>query len=188
MNKRASSEPQTLAKGNKNWKVLPKGTGSKTIITEVKKAKRAYIKTKKKTLTRRELKFVNAKVNGKSNLQAAKEATGTKSDASAGVTGHRLSKEPTIQEAIAHELKRQGISLDVVIKPIADGLDAERDVYNKDGEWMASSPDHSIRLKSSGMALDLMGARNRDAGGVTVNFVQVAQSERGQFFNADPQI
>ncbi len=92
-----------------------------------------------------------------------------------------MASQTTIQEAIAAELSRQGITITAVIKPISEGLEAVRDIYDKEGTWVDSSPDHSIRLKSSGMALDLMGARNKLDNNPNIHFHLHAQTEQDEY-------
>lgn len=179
MTKRASSDPQPV-KGSENWKVLPKGTSPKTIVAEVKKAqKKRGVRTKK--IGPKHLRYVKEKVAGRNDRHAVLNAGITKNPASADVIGHHLSKDPTIQEMVARELTRQGITITAVVKPIAEGLEAVRDVYDKEGNWVDSSVDHSIRLKSSGMALDLMGARNRGDTNPNVHFHLHAQTEQDEY-------
>lgn len=184
MNKRASSEPQTLEvgskvpKSNKNWKVLPKGTSTKKIIEESKKALKKAAKKPRVRKPIDRLKFINARANGMSPTQAAFEASGATTAASAAVIGNKLSKDATIQQAVAEALRRKGITIDNAIQPIADGLGAVRDIYDKDGNYMDSTPDHNVRLKASGMALDLMGARNKDNGGGNVHFHLYTNNEQ----------
>jgi hypothetical protein len=167
-------------KPSKNWKVLPKGTDTKTIVKEVKKQVEKQ-KANKAPLKPRELRYVKAKAEGKNDRHAVLDAGITTNPASADVIGHRLSRNPNIQEAVAQALADAGITLPKAIQPIADGLEATRDVYDKEGNFIDSSPDHTTRLKASGMALDLMGARKQQEGSVNVNFHLHAGNQRGNY-------
>lgn len=158
----------------------PRGSKVGTAIGESEKQVRTR-RHKKRELKPRELKFVKAKAEGKSNLQAAKIATGTTNDASAGVMGHHMAKDPTIQQAVAQALADAGITLPKAIQPIAEGLEATRDIYDKEGNFVDSNPDHTTRLKASGMALDLMGARKQQDGSPNVHFHLYAGQQRDNY-------
>lgn len=133
--------------------------------------------------TKRELSFIKAKAEGKNNRHAVLAAGITKNVASADVIGHKMNKDLTIQEAVAQALADNGITLHNAIAPIADGLQAEKTVIIGHGEQaMADNvPDHSIRLKASGMALNLMGAMNKNEGGNTFNFVKVIVGDQSEY-------
>jgi osmotically-inducible protein OsmY len=134
-------------------------------------------------LTDKELAFINAKKQGMSNGKAAIAAGMTKNAHSARVIGHKVSKDMTIQEAVAEALAANGITLDKAIAPIADGLKAEKTVIIGNGEQaMADNiPDHSIRLKASGMALNLMGAMNKNEGATSLTFVKVIVGDKTEY-------
>lgn len=127
----------------------------------------------KKSLTVKEAKLVKAKAAGKSNVEAWDEAgysQNSKANTKVVNTSKILSK-PSVQEALQAELQRQGITLEKVVKPIKDGLEAEKVaiVGNGDSAMAEITPDHSIRLKSSAMAQKLMGL-DRQEGSVNVHF------------------
>lgn len=109
-------------------------------------------------MTITDLKFVKAKLEGKSDLQAAKIAKPhLKTDNSAGVVGHHMAKKPEIQDALAKALQKHQITLDRAIKPITDALDASKTVGV--GEYADVVPDHAIRLRASNMSMDLLGVK-----------------------------
>lgn len=118
---------------------------------------------KKPKLTKdiEEAKFVEAKLKGKSNTQAAMAATGTTSVNVAKTQGYRLSTNVNVQQAILNTLEYQGIDYDRVTKPIAEGLEATKIIVmgkGTDDSFVDVIPDWSARLKASDMALKLMGA------------------------------
>lgn len=118
-----------------------------------------------------------------SPTEAAFEASGATNAHSAATIGGKLSKDVTIQQAVAEALARKGITIDNAIQPIADGLTAEKTVIIGGGDdaFTNQVPDHAIRLKASGMALDLMGARNRGDGGSNIHFHLHANQQQGQY-------
>ncbi len=150
MNKRASSEPQTLSEG-----------------------------TKKRTLKPKEARFVKGVIAGKSKRRAAMDAAGLSNPGSAAVEANRMLKNATVQEALAAAFERHGLTMDAVIKPVADGLIANKTVIVGEGDvqWQ---PDHSIRLKAAGMAHNLMGLTRNNEGG-NVHFHMHAGTERTDY-------
>lgn len=137
------------------------------------------MKEQRKPLTPRKAKFVKAVLEGKSNTQAAIAATGTKSYTAAGTIGHRMSKDVNIQEALMLEMQKQGIDLPSLVKPIADGLKADKESFDKEGHRHTSA-DHSIRLKATGMAAQFMGIRSA-SGDTTINFNNFSGSQRSDY-------
>lgn len=124
---------------------------------------------------------MQAVVAGKPLWRAAMEATGLTNPGSAAVQANRMLKNANIQEAIAGSLAKHGITMDAAVAPIADALEANRTTYDKDGRLVDSAPDHSVRLKASGMALDLMGARKQQDGGNNVHFHLYAGEQRDKY-------
>jgi hypothetical protein len=123
----------------------------------------------KPKLTMKQAKFVKAKTEGKSGTQAYMEAYETNNAKVASVEASRLLAKPSIQEIVQESMERQGVTVDLVVKPIVDGLNANKIHITDSG--IEHSPDHSVRLKASGMALDLMGAKSRgEAGNTTIIF------------------
>lgn len=125
-----------------------------------------------KQLTVKEAKLVKGVVQGKPKYKAAVEAG--YSEKSARSIATETLKKPNIQEALQAELAKQGITLEKIIKPIKDGLEAEKvSIVGNGDEAMAEiTPDHSIRLKASDMAQKLMGvkANQENPGGNTYIF------------------
>ena len=134
-------------------------------------------------LTVKEAKFVKEVVSGKSNTQAALIATGATSVNSAKTLGHRLSTRVNVQEALQKEMERQGITTELIIKPIKDGLLAEKVtiVGNGDSAMAEITPDHQIRLKASSMAQTLIGANKNKDGDTINNFGQMIMAQRDKY-------
>lgn len=135
--------------------------------------------TQRKPLGKKEITFIKAKVAGKSNTEAAMLATGAKTKDVAKTQGHRLSTNVNVQEALAAAFEAHGITVDAAVAPIGEGLKATRVVIhgNKEEAFAEVEPDHSIRLKASGMALGLMGL-GKQSGDVTINFINQSSEQR----------
>ena len=76
---------------------------------------------------------------------------------------HKVIKSKTIQTELQKVLRKEKITLKRAIKPISEGLDAEKLIVmgSKDDSFIDRIPDHSTRLKASSMALDLLGVKNK---------------------------
>lgn len=137
-------------------------------------------------LTIKEAKLVKAKVEGKTHAEAYEQAGYSlgknNPDKVARVNASRVLAKPSVQEAFRAELKRQGITIEAVVKPIADGLKAEKVsiVGNGDQAMAEVTPDHTIRLKSSQMAQTLMGA-NKNSETVGGTFIQINNDMRSKY-------
>lgn len=132
-----------------------------------------------KPLTLKQAKFVKAKAEGKTNRRAAQDATGA-SESVAAVQANRMLKNVNVQEALQAEFVKQGITLEAIVRPIADGLTATKMVVmgkDSDDSFVDITPDHSIRLKASGMAAQFMGI-GKQANDITVNFISQAAEQR----------
>ena len=135
-----------------------------------------------KPLTIKQAKFVKAYVANDGNGQeAAKAAYDVKSDAVARTVASETLTLPNVKAALQKALDKHGITIEKATKPIADGLTAETEFYDKNGDLM-SKPDHTTRLKASGMALKLMGAEQKeDRQGNTVNFINSATFKSNKY-------
>lgn len=133
----------------------------------------------RRPLSPKEVKYIEAKVEGKSNTEAAMIATGAKTKDVAKTQGYRLSTNVNVQEELAKAFKRHGIDIDAATKPIADGLKADKVhiVGNGDQAMAEIVPDHSVRLKAAGMAFNLMGV-GRQAGDVSISFIVHAKEQQ----------
>jgi len=108
-------------------------------------------------LTIKQTKFVKAYVaNDGNGRDAAKAVYDVANDNSASQLASENLSKPNVKYAIEKALEKHHITMDAAVKPIADGLQAERVTMTEHGADV--SPDHSVRLKASAMALKLMGA------------------------------
>lgn len=124
---------------------------------------------KKPKLTVKQAKLVKGIVEGKSQQQAAVEAGYGNTPESAAVIATETLKNVNVQEALQVALAEQGITLEKIVKPIADGLEAYKTGFNKDGEYMDFGPDHSTRLKASSMAQQIINPGGGKGSGTTIN-------------------
>ena len=134
-------------------------------------------------LSPRDVKVVKAKVEatlkGKSQAVAAQIAFPNQKPRSAESSMSEALRKPNIQEAVALSFKKHGIDIDSAVKPIADGLEATSDYYDKNGEEH-SRPDHAIRLKASGMVFNLMGA-GKQTGDVNILFIDSSAGQKADY-------
>jgi hypothetical protein len=127
----------------------------------------------------REAKFIEAKIAGKNDTQAAMYATGTSNKKVANVQASRIKKSPVVQTEFDKLLKQQGITLKKALKPIGKGLIAQKTiVHGKDGNdgFVEVVDDIEVQLKSSDRALKLLGITNQ------------VKSENAQSHNMNEQI
>lgn len=137
----------------------------------------------KKQLTVKEAKLVKATIEGKNQTEAGLIADSNRSPESARVWASNTLRKATVQEELQKEMARQGISVEKIIKPIADALVADKVhiVGNGDQAMAEVVPDHSIRLKASGMAQTLLGVK-ADGGGDTINnFIQLVNEQKNTY-------
>lgn len=141
-----------------------------------------------KTLTVKEAKLVKAKAQGKTHAVAYKEAGYSlgenNPDKVARVNASKVLAKPHVQDLLQKELKKQGITIEAVVKPIAEGLVAEKVsiVGNGDQAMAEITPDHNVRIKSSQIASKWLGLE-QEQGGTTVNlnFNNIAKQDKDNF-------
>jgi hypothetical protein len=110
----------------------------------------------KLTLDERERHFVKGVAEGKSMIQAAKDAGYSKSTAEK--KSYSILQRPLVRSALTNALEQVGVTLEHIVQPIADALKATRSYVNKDGLMVESQvPDHKIRLEASRDAVALLG-------------------------------
>lgn len=122
---------------------------------------------KKPKLTVKQAKLVKGIAEGKSQQQAAIDAGYGTTPESAAVIATETLKNVNVQEALQVALAEQGITLEAIVKPIADGLIANKIQSFGVGD-IQYTPDHSVRLKASSMAQQIINPGGK-AGGTTIN-------------------
>lgn len=132
--------------------------------------------------TLRETKLIKGIISGKTQQQAGIEAGYGGGPKTVSVTASQALQKPHVREALQQEMERQGITLEKIVKPIKDGLEAEKVsiVGNGEDAMAEITPDHTIRLKSSQMAQKLIGVDIGD-GGTTNNFIQVINQKADKY-------
>jgi len=133
-----------------------------------------------KQLSKKQAVFVKAKVEGKSNTEAAMIATGAKTKDVAKTQGHRLSTNVNVQEAIAEEFRKQGIDLETVLKPVAKALRAQRSTYES-GELVFEGDDIELQLKGHDRAVKLMGLVKEQSNGVNILYLDFSKTQQHQY-------
>lgn len=135
-----------------------------------------------KQLTIKEAKLVKGIVAGKTKRQAAIDA-GYSPNTASEIAYETLNK-PQLQALLHKELEKQGITLETVVKPVADGLKAEKVsiVGNGDSAMAEITPDHNVRLKSSQIASKWMGLDTQPETPVGAQFIQII-NEKGSKYN-----
>jgi phage terminase small subunit len=123
---------------------------------------------KKPKLTVKQAKFVKAKAEGKTGVEAAMIAYDTEDYNTANAIAVENLQKPTIQEALNVAFEKQGITLDKLVEPIAKGLEATKTGSANGAVFPSSEPDHSIRLSAAKTALDLLGV-SKSQGNTTIN-------------------
>jgi phage terminase small subunit len=142
-------------------------------------------KSRKRTkLTPKQAKFVKAKIEGKSGVQAALEAYDTTDINTANQIAIDNLQKPTIKNAIDAAYTRQGITADSISRVLYEAMTAtktiSRRVYNSDDdddgvpvEVVQEVADHSTRINAVRTAAQLIGLGSKDSdgnAGTTVNF------------------
>lgn len=138
--------------------------------------------TKKPPISPKEARLVKAVVEGANQTEAGLAADSDRTPESARVWANKALQKATVQEALHMEMAKQGITLEKIVKPIADALEAEKVhiVGNGDQAMAEVMPDHSIRLKASSMAQDLMGLKkNQEA--PAIHFHQHIEEKKAEY-------
>lgn len=125
----------------------------------------------KPKLTVKQAKFVKAKAEGKTGVQAAMEAYDTTDYNVANTIAVENMQKPTVAQALHIAMSKAGITPELIVQPVADGLVATRE----DG-----SIDHNVRLKSSGMAAQFLGIKQGETN-VNINFNQHVTQQKAKY-------
>ena len=101
--------------------------------------------------------IVKEKLKGKNSKQIAKIVYPGSKNGDVSVR-QRLQK-PTLKAALNKALQRHNITIDRVLKPIDEALDATKVVITGKGEdaFAEVQPDHTTRMQASDRAVKLMG-------------------------------
>lgn len=128
-------------------------------------------------LTVKQAKFVQAKAEGKSGVEAAMLAYDTTDYNTAAVIANENLNKPNIQQALAPIFAKHGINLDTAIAPIGKGLKATK-MNEFTGEV---TEDLKTQLAASDRALKLMGVKLDQDQPHQVNFIQIVEKQRDKY-------
>lgn len=136
-------------------------------------------------VTEKQKKLVKAMVKtGGNKTKAGMIAYKTKKPANAKKMADKALKQPNVQQALANELKKQGITLDAAITPIAKGLKAKARtmkgalIYDEDGNPL---DDLDTQLKASDRALKLLLPKDSPEANLNFNFKIDSAKFGGEF-------
>lgn len=104
--------------------------------------------------------FVNAKLSGASDAQAAQVVSPDAKPSSLANIATRLSNSPFVQEYITEALAANKVLVTPLIAKLLERTNAEKDLYFK-GKYVITVPDYTIQLKAIDMLLKLMQAYTR---------------------------
>ena len=135
---------------------------------------------KPRRLTTKQAKFVKAKIAGKTTVAAAMAAYPTVDYKSASVIGAQNLEKLSIQQALQEAYERQGLTVDALVRPLAEGLRANRVVQLEGDFYETEVPDHSTRIKAAGMAAQWIGL-GKSEGGNNFNFINIAGGDSGHY-------
>jgi hypothetical protein len=110
---------------------------------------------RKPGLDERERKFVEGIGEGKSMARSAREAGYASS--TAAKKAYAMVERPLIKSALTESLMRQVGSMDRILRPIVEGLDANLVVPMKVGPIKTDLPDYRTRLDSAALAIRMLG-------------------------------
>ena len=144
---------------------------------------------KRNTLDERERRFVKGVVEGKSLTQAAMDAGYAKSTAEK--KSYAILQRPLVRSKLTNALERVGVTLEGIVQPIVDGLNATKSYVTKDGLMVESQvPDHKIRLDAARIAVALLGGIPKVSVALTtahgLNLFIAVSPERPQTLEPDP--
>lgn len=133
-------------------------------------------------LSPKQARLVKATAMGKNQTEAGLYARPDARPTLARQWANENLQKPTVKQALYEEMVRQGIDIESVVKPVADGLKADKVsiVGNGDQAMAEITPDHNIRLKSVQIASRWMGIDANENANVTNIFhnVQIHQKEK----------
>jgi phage terminase small subunit len=128
---------------------------------------------KPRALTTKQRKFVKAKAEGLTGVAAAQIAYDTTDYNTAAMIASDNLRKPNIQEAVQAEMAKQGITLEAIIRPVKEALEADKVSIVGNGEKAMAevTPDHSVRLKAVSIASQFMGiGKNNDNTPPSIHF------------------
>ncbi len=133
---------------------------------------------KPKKLTVKQAKFVKAKSEGKTGVEAARIAYDVVDYNTANVIASENLQKPTIQQALEAEYEKQGLTMSAIVKPIADGVKANRVVQVEGDFFETEVPDLPTRITAAKVAAMWLGVGKEQIVSGGVHFHQHTEGKR----------
>lgn len=125
----------------------------------------------KDQITIKQAKLVKGIAEGKTKQQAALDAYDTTDPMTASAIASETLKNPKVQEALQHELARQGITIEKVVAPVVSALNATIKVKTNEGDVIDTKlPDLEMQLKGHDRAIKILVDKDDKQGGNTYIF------------------
>lgn len=106
---------------------------------------------KSRPLTIKQKKFIKAKLEGKTGVAAAQEAYGVDYKLGTVMATENLAK-PSIAAALEEAYAKQGLTMEAIVQPIADGIRSNRVVQIEGDFYQTDVPDMPTRIRAAGLA------------------------------------
>ena len=133
---------------------------------------------RQRQVSQHELRFAQGVAQGKTKVQAARDAG--YSESTALKKSWKFVQRPHLQSFLTEALENLGVSGEKIVQPVADALEATEVVRTEAGKILTDHPDHRIRLQAHDRAVLLygLGARHQDdvpkhAPTLICNFIRV---------------
>jgi len=131
-------------------------------------------------LTVKQARFVKAKAEGKSDIDAGIEA-GAKTKVAASKYANRMSKDVNVQEVLLRELEKQGVTPELIVKPVVKGLQAKRVVAIEGDFYQTEVDDLDTQMKAHDRVVKLLGIKSGEASPTLNVFVNVSKQDKEEF-------
>lgn len=122
-----------------------------------------------KKLTKKQALFVKLVNEGMPAYKAALQAYDTDDLNTANTIAVENMQKPTIKAILHKEMQNQGIDIPAIVKPVADGLKAEK-IHTSPTEPDVVVPDHTIRLQSVKIASRWIGLESAENQGGDIHY------------------
>ncbi len=105
--------------------------------------------------SQRELRFAQGVAQGKTLVQAARDAG--YSESTALKKSWKFLERPHLRNFLTEALERRALTPEMIAQPIIDGLKATQVVQGPDGKIIPDYPDHETRFMAYDRAVALYG-------------------------------
>lgn len=132
-------------------------------------------------LTDKQRKFVKAKLEGKTGVEAAMIAYPSVDYSVANAIAGENLKKPSIQEALEAAYAKRGLTIDALVAPHADALTANKVVPIEGDFYETDVPDHTTRMNASKNLAQFIGLGRTGEGTTNYNFINLSRSDKGDY-------